>query len=761
MDAILIRDIDELRNRLLGTGEPSRLYSLVREVTQHPEMGYTLWRFLCRMVEPDRMPNADMRADLEALAARGAWRSQYSLDVHTWIAAASLGRLAIYLDWTVEQGALPAARRRQLAGEMLEAAEKHILPVLETRVSMGLQPGQRVWLPNQGAALIFACAAAGSVLGHRRGRSPRARSLAQKSIEYLANFMSHLWPDGYDCEGPTYQLGVQGSALALTSAILEQATGEELFDRQFAPDCPSLRRWFETTCFGLLSRNGLARPFDDYGYSRPSSLLPFTYAAARSGDSAFLEPVRRYCLWHAHQCLWDTDDRTLSLIFWPGQAGPAEIRNIGLLPSTLACLSTDGPSPTDVLTTWKPCERLPETHAHTDPGNLIVECAGVPLVLDGRPSMMKGAALRGSPYHRFLAGTNTDYFMPFRFGESDLRDQGVVSLAPHNTVVIDGLYDLPLDEPAGGRLLDWQETEDATRVLMDVAAPYRSAFDLETFEREVIVYRDGPCLVRDRLVSASAHEFVWRMHVRPEVHAREHGWDIVTQEGVRMSVRTLGQAALETDRIEGYPGSFEGYSTRLQMRAHGKSAEFAAAFVAEDLRQELTDVTDGWSFRADRRLEGFENGWAHGGFEPEGEVSLSLTPSLSGHPHCTGLHVWLARRLPVLDSEDGSPILLEMAPTLVPVRAWLDGQPLVLKQGSWEALLPLQVELGKPDDVSGKQLVLLMADVPAARPPAPLRLIRRSERTGPPLHLQRGQAGEPLLRWGEWERRIDDRGTPA
>jgi hypothetical protein len=73
---ILISNIEALRKRLLGKGEPARLYSQVREVVRHPEMGYPHWRFLCHVVEPGSAPKSDMAGELEALAARGSWHEQ-------------------------------------------------------------------------------------------------------------------------------------------------------------------------------------------------------------------------------------------------------------------------------------------------------------------------------------------------------------------------------------------------------------------------------------------------------------------------------------------------------------------------------------------------------------------------------------------------------------------------------------------------------------------------------------------------------------
>jgi len=742
MEPLLVADIAELRGRLLGKGEPGRLYAQVREVVKHPEMEYPLWRFLVQMVEPAFGPTSAIAKLLLDLAGRGGWRDRYMLDVHTWIASASLGRLAIYLDWAIHLGALPEREVQQLASEMIGVAETAVRPVLETRVARDLEPGQTVWLPNQGAALLFGCAAVGFVLGYRRGSDPRARRLADESLETLARFVGHLRPDGYDGEGPTYQLGVEAPALALTCAILEQATGENLFDRRFEPSGVSLRKWFETTCLLLLSPLGLTRPFDDYGYGRPGSLIAFAYAAGRSRDGRFMAPVREHCLWDAHHALWENDDRALSLLFWPetapggtGAPGGAGGRS-AVLPATLAVLRTGGSAPVEVLLTWKPCEPLPHTHAHTDPGNVAIECGGIPLALDGRPPMVRIGGV-GSPYHRLLAGANTDYFIPYRFGEADVRDQGAVALAPHNTILIDGVMEIPLGRPAGGKLVAWEETDELTRCVVELAEPYRCRFDLRSFVREVIAYRDGRCVIRDRLQADSPHEFTWRMHVRPEVEPRPDGWDVRTRDGVDMAVRVTLGADLETDRIEAFPGAFEGHCVRLQMHARGREAAFEASLHCSDRCRELVDVTDGWAFRADQRLEGFEKGWTTGSFEPAGVVSLSLLPSIAGYPDCAGRAMWLVRELPEIrqaspagrwsNAADDPPVCLEMRPPNTPFRLWLGGRPIPVRHGSWSELLPLRIELGRPSEVFGRRLVLFTADLPSTRPPAPLRLIQIAE----------------------------------
>lgn len=754
---ILIPDLQELRARLLGAGEPAQLYAQVREVARYSEMGYPLWRFLCRMIEPGTSFETDMGSDLLALAGRGSWRSQYTLDVHTWIGAAALGRLAIYLDWTLEQGRIPARKWRALADEMLDVMEQSILPVLRERIPSSLEAGQTVPLPNQGAALLFAAAAVGDVLGHRRARNPSAREMAEESQDLFETLMSHLRPDGYDGEGPVYQLNVQASSLGLTCAILEQSTGRDLFDEKFGPARHSLRHWFETTCFGMMSPNGLMRPIDDYGYARPSSILGFSYAAGRSGDLRFLAPVHRYGLWDAQQCMWDTDDRTLSLLFLPESSDVPETEQLGLLPDSFAFLRTDRDNGTEALVTWKPCERLPYTHAHTDPGNIVLEHHGIPLVLDGRSSAVSGAPLRGSPYCRLFVGTNTDYFMPFRFGNSDIRDQGAAALGPHNTIVIDKRYELPLDEPAGGKLLAWDETGDFTRLLIDAAAPYQSCFDLESFLREVILYRNGVCVVRDELAASSPHTFTWRMHLRPEVEEQPDGGEILTREGVRMSLRVQGRSRLQMQRIEGYPGALEGHCMRAQMCARGKRARFSAAFWAEDLREELVDLTDGWRVREDPLLVGFEKGWPNGRYRGKGAISLSRMPSISGFPECVGNHVWFTRAMPVLDTVSGGTVYLELTPPLSPIRVWLDGRPVPIEHGSWDERLPVRIPLGGASEVSGGRLVLLIRDLPTTRPPAPVRLVQLRKPTGTELRLSRNANGSLSVGHGRWHRTLPAR----
>jgi len=708
------------------------------------------------MVEPDLADDGEMAAETLALAARGSWRSQYTLDVHTWIGATALGRLAIYLDWAVEHGALPARKRRPLAEEMIEAMVRSVLPVLRERVPRSLKSGETVPLPNQGAGLLLGASAVGTVLGSRRGRNAKAQDMAKEAEELFGVFMSHLRPDGYDGEGPVYQLNVQSPALGLTCAILEQSTGEDFFEREFGPANFTLRRWLEATCFHLISANGLMRPIDDYGYARPSSLLGFAYAAGRSGDPRFLGPVRRHALWDAQQCLWDTDDRPLSLLFWPEGAALPPAEQPTLLPESFACLQSRNHAVTDTLITWKPCERLPETHAHIDPGNVVVECNGIPLVLDGRPSMVSGAAVRGSPYCRLLAGTNTDYFMPFRFGDSDIRDQGAAALGPHNTIAIDDIHDLPLDEPAGGHLLIREETDDFTRLVVDVTAPYQSCIDLESFLREVVVYREGVCVIRDRLTSATAHEFKWRMHVRPGVELRRHGCDVTTEEGAWMSLRAIGNGALEAERIEGYPAALEGHCVRLQMHTKGRRARFDVAFATGDCRQELADLTDGWRVRNDPQLAGFEKGWVHGRFRGSGPVSLSRLPSTSGWPECAGHHVWLARRLPSTGANGRSEVHLEITPPKSPIRAWLDGEPIPVEHSSWDRLLPVQIPVGRLGESKERRLVLLMRDLPATRPPAPVRLIRFQKAAGSPLRLARSRDGSVTVQYGRWKRRLPD-----
>jgi hypothetical protein len=540
--------------------------------------------------------------------------------------------------------------------------------------------------------------------------------------------------------------------MGLTCAILEELTGQNLFEQNFGNTGLTLRRWFETTCFGLLSESGMMRPFDDYGYGFPTSILGFAYAAGRSGDARFLTPVRRYGLWHAHQSLWDTDDRTLSLVFWPETGDSKAQKQVRLLPSSFARMSTDTGPKLDIVATWKACERLPHTHAHTDPGNIIVECNEIPLVLDGRPSIVSGAPMRGAPYCRLFAGTNTDYFVPYRFGEADVRDQGAAALGPHNTVMIDDVQDLDLSDPVGGQLIAWEETDDFTRLVVDVAAPYRSRFDLESFLREVTLYRTGVCVVRDRLVARTSHEFKWRLHVRPEVTTVPDGWDVRTAEGIRMLVRVAGKSRLETKRMEAYPSAFEGHCTRLQICQNGRKARFDAAFCAEDLREELADITDGWRFIGDARLEGFEKGWPSGEFKGKGPLSLSLMPSLAGHPECTGLHVWLARRMPDLTGGAGSPIYLEMRPPLSPMRVWLDGQPVPIQHGCWDKLPPLQIPLGSAREVNGRRLVILLRDLPTTRPPGPMRLIRVRKPTDREFRLIRRPDGSLLVGLGDWER---------
>ena len=747
--AILIRDLEALRARLLGKGEPGKLYRHVREVSRHPEMGYPLWQFLCCMVEPDSARVSQMGARLEELAARGAWRQQYNLDVHTWIAAAALGRLAIYLDWTLEHGEFSRRRCRSLGDEMLDCLEQAIRPVMRKRIPKRLKRHENIPLPNQGGALFFACAAAGAVLGYRHGRNPRARALFAEAENLFGHFVGHLRPDGYDAEGPTYQLGVQGGAMGLTCEILEQTTGASLFDQTFEPSGLDLRKWFETTCLSLISSGGMFRPIDDYGYSRPTSILPLAYAAGRSGDPRFISPVRRHSLWYAQECMWDTDDRTLSLLFWPEEevACPAEASEV--LPSTLGCLVTPGHPRTEVLATWKPCEPLPHTHAHTDPGSLVIECGGLPLVLDGRPDLVSGGALRESPYHRVLVGTNTDYFIPYRFGKSDIRDQGAAALGPHNTVVIDGVIDLPLKGPAGGELLGWEEGKEFRRMVVEVSEPYRSCFDLETFTREVVLHDDGTGVIRDRLRAATPHDFQWQMHVRSDVKQRPDGWDLSTPEGACMSFLVAGDAVPGSHALEGYPNTFEGRCVRLQLQQHGTEATFEVAFQTDDLREELAEISDGWSFRPDNGVRGFEQGWAKGGFKPRGSVDLSRTPAISGYPTAVGLEVWHERRLPVLTDDGSETVYLEMRPPMVPFRVWLDGRPVTVRHNCWSGLLPVQIELGSASDVNGKSLVLMMPDQPRTRPPGPVRLIRFRKRCPRKTRKLRGilarDYGEPSL----------------
>ncbi len=536
-------------------------------------------------------------------AALLSWDVQ--LNTHT--ASAPVGRLMAFYDWIADTDLLAPSEKEAFEAAALDFA--HLIPMDQLQ-------GRARSFDNQVLSNCFGAAMTGHILGVKRGDSALARRLYAISTDMLLDQFRRLPRSCYSGEGSTYHEQVVGPMLLLSGLFLEEVMGVPLYDRGVEPANVSLREWYAMSV-DMVGPEGLL-PAWDAGGARASVKAPLVYRARRERTPEPLALIRDAGLWYPlNNAAWEMDDRLWTMVWWPDDLPVPGATSFlpWMNPGTAGALQS-GATRTRLFQYWDECGGAPYNgRPNVNPNAIILESAGLPLLLDGGPGLA-AEHLRVTP-EQVLQYVDREVLVTLlKYWSQEPTDENVRKAALHavsgsvgesNSLVIDREnWYVPL-HPVAGRGRALHAAGGLQVIESEAAAYYTDRYDAIRVDRMSALVGGRYVVTVDDTAFRSPHTLTWQVFTWPG--ARLEGRRVVAEAGgeVRLDIIPGADGTAELTPIAGFPSYPRQGSTRVEIAlpAPVAQARLPVCLVPQPLLTPVLDVTRGWSLHADgRRLAG-------------------------------------------------------------------------------------------------------------------------------------------------------------
>jgi hypothetical protein len=573
---LLVPDLNRLRNKLAS---PS------------PLLGELLARFRKRLVDDveNRAANIHLLAllgesdaiveskaivlrDAQGWGKRGA--EEDGIENHTWCAAPSPMRLAVYYDWHAHLGAWTESESRHVAESLLHFSYEHAVAVLRARIPSS---------DNQSFSLALCCAVIGYVFRDLPAVAEQARSLHEFGMRRLSLVLGLSPRDGYLGEGSTYQSHVVSPLAMWAAAFLMQIDGPDALTRRWGPSGARLLDILRVE--GLLGSPGSLLPgWDHYGWQPKANLSAIAFLASITGETDALLDARD--VWDRPDYIaWGRDDQMWSLIYWPDEVlEKAKSPSLSgwSLPHTGAAID-DPIRRARLMLVWD--ENSPWLQAisrgQANPNHVLYELDGQPIFADGSAANADG--FLGVTPEKAAAPLNAEQreLIKLQYGSIDrwanAQHAGFVGAA--NTVIIDDEAEyFPVLAAKHGRLCFEHRSSDRHVITADSVDYFWPRYDLTRAQRTISMGADGVCWIVDDYRAASAHQFTWQLYLRVGCTLTGDSLSVKTSDGQELTLAWIPIGAPSLDRFPSYPSKHMSWpdegSERLRFSTRGKQAEF-------------------------------------------------------------------------------------------------------------------------------------------------------------------------------------------
>ena len=522
---------------------------------------------------------------------------------NTHTAVAPLGRLMAFYDWIADTDLLTPGEQRAFEGAVLDFA--HLIPMDQLQ-------GRARSFDNQVLSNCFGGALVGYLLGVKRGDSALARRLYALSTEMLLDQFRRLPRCCYSGEGSTYHEQVVGPVLLLSGLFLEEVLGLPMYERGLAPSHVALRDWYALSV-NLVGPEGLL-PAWDAGGARASVKAPLVYRARRERAPEPLALIRDAGLWYPlNNAAWEMDDRLWSMVWWPDDLPIPETTAFlpWMTPGTAGALQSAA-TRTRLFQYWDECGGAPYNgRPNVNPNAIILESAGLPLLLDGGPGLA-AEYLRVTP-EQVLDYVDREVLVTLlKYWHQEPTDDNIRAAALHavggsvgesNSLVIDREnWYVPLHPVAGeGTAL---HAAGALQVIESAStAYYTDRYDASKIDRMSALVDGKYVVTLDEVAFDSPHTLTWQVFTWPDAQREETR--VVAEIGgqVRLDIIPGAEGLLETTPIAGFPAYPCQGSTRVEftLLAPAARARLPICLVPQPILQPLQDITQGWALEVDGR----------------------------------------------------------------------------------------------------------------------------------------------------------------
>ncbi|MEX2607199.1 MAG: HEAT repeat domain-containing protein [Kiritimatiellia bacterium] len=579
-------------------------------------------------------------------------------DSDTWIHAAPMARRAIALDWMWDADVFSGRERDELVELFITDSLKYPHVTLHHRVPPHAN--------NQGMAQALNCVVVGYLFGVKHGNDARARYLLEFALPHLAVQIAYLPPDGYSGEGSTYVVLVADPLTALCTAVLEELSGENWFERELWPNRNTPAKILNLNA-RLIPPSGLLPAWDQHGYHLEKAGTTAAYLAHRTGDPGGYTPYVFGEGWaFSGSFAWMKDDHVWQWLWMPDPASvPEPGEKMTCYPNSWAEQRVGGAlldrsATKHLFQMWDIASSMPG-RVQVNPNSVLLEAWESVLTVDGNAT--EDFPLSRDPRTRFVHWSMTP---PKEISWA----QG--ALGAHSCIWVDGdlahvpsspgFLNLPDEVTAG--FLRRRVNEDRFQLLSaEVANFYQNAYDVHSMIRNSALIDNTFWVMLDQVKAGSPHEFTWQLVLRHGAVSTDYGARLTTAEQVVLDVVNLDGGHPEMLDVPGYPSTLEQRCHQYRKRLHGDELEFTTVLIPRLARRELADWTSGW--RA--AWTGDANQDAPDSFGGE----VELTEAWYDRPDESAV-LWVTRECRIPDVAEGE-WLLEL-PRTYPPGLWIDGR---------------------------------------------------------------------------------------
>jgi hypothetical protein len=525
-----------------------------------------------------------------------------SLDAqfHTHVTVAPLGRLAIFYDWVADLGLFTPDEDQSIRQAMLDHAFVFALQHTQSRA---------LAFENQLLSNVFCSAAAGYVLGVKRGSSPLARRMFDEGLRMLRELLGRIPTGGYGCEGSAYQDNVIQPIVALAGMLVQDVTGEPVFESGLPPHRVPLLDVLDVS-WRTLGPSGLTPGWDHYGHGANEVKCGMALLARLQRDPRPLAAVRDLNIWYRNAIpAWGHDDRLWTLVWWPDNAGLPEHAAFEpwLNPPVGGALQS-AKNRIRLMQYWDECGGVGQSgRRQVDPNAFTFEAFGSPLVLDGK--LVLPAALAPMPEAQILAYAGSEVFESAKryveatWGgamsmEAAIRWTMDGNIGQSNALILDHEdWYVPLRPCRGhGEAL---HTVGPLQVLRsDAADYYRDRYDVERALRTSLMVDDRYALLCDQVTTRTPHAITWQAFLRRETTQADGRVTIRSAEQVQCDLIFGQPGAIQLDPVPQGPDGPEVDSMRCRFMAPAAATvRLDAILIPQRTMEEVADLTDGWQRR--------------------------------------------------------------------------------------------------------------------------------------------------------------------
>lgn len=565
-----IDDIDGLRKKILNTHDEfiSQLWSGIKHKAK--QGGYPWFEPFAAIISDG---DADYPRAVVAVKKYAAslenLRYNPGVHFHSWCFAFPHARWALYLQWLYASGAVST-------GEAVSIAEKFTAHQFMYYYSCFRVKPYPETADNQTLSLAISCALTGYIFGNPPFNSKIAQMMFCESIDRVEFVLGEMGKEGYSGEGSTYMNHVIASCIPF---------GTELLERIYKKDCFEKCRSVSETMAREIMPDGLALPWDHYGYILPT-LQCLSYNARRTNEKKYTSLLKNYTD-YAFSVItgWGFDDLVWTLIWYHDGEKESKPFDSWYMKDIAACIVSENME----LAAVQMFDNAREEHIarfHCNPNALILSAYGTPLLTEGVPCGDCG---------RFKF-SDTEKSFGFMSIEKITVNDGYGCVGAHSAIVVDGYEAM---RPRGSAEQIGKSEVDAKNksIYADVTPIYRQNFpDAVSVTRRCTLVNDAFWLIEDEAEFENEHDFTMRLIARSSAVMYGNAVITKTPEYTGMYIKDVyggGKITLET--VEGYPNTLDKKSVIIDNTKHGKKVKWCHMIMPYDEKNEAYDITDGWS----------------------------------------------------------------------------------------------------------------------------------------------------------------------